>query len=79
MPIYNRGDVDAAQDRRGGSNQLWGYLTYGRYELGSNRCQRRDMAMMQSALITCFPVYHIDKLSADNSTLFYNGKMCECI
>ena len=25
-----------------------------------------------------FAVYHIDKLSADNCTSFYNGKMCEC-
>ena len=25
-----------------------------------------------------FAVYHIDKLSADSCTLFYNGKMCEC-
>ena len=25
-----------------------------------------------------FVVYHIDKLSADNRTSFYNGKMCEC-
>ena len=25
-----------------------------------------------------FAVYHINKLSADNRTLFYNGKMCEC-
>ena len=25
-----------------------------------------------------FAVYHIDKLSADNRTLFYYGKMCEC-
>ena len=25
-----------------------------------------------------FAVYHIDKLSADNRTSFYNGKMCEC-
>ena len=25
-----------------------------------------------------FVVYHIDKLSADNRTLFYDGKMCEC-
>ena len=24
-----------------------------------------------------FDVYHIDKLSADNRTLFYYGKMCE--
>ena len=24
-----------------------------------------------------FAVYHIDKLSADNRTSFYNGKMCE--
>ena len=25
-----------------------------------------------------FVVYHIDKLSADSHTSFYNGKMCEC-
>ena len=25
-----------------------------------------------------FAVYHIDKLSTDNCTLFYYGKMCEC-
>ena len=25
-----------------------------------------------------FAVYHIDKLSADNRTLFDDGKMCEC-
>ena len=25
-----------------------------------------------------FAVYHIDKLSADSCTLFYNRKMCEC-
>ena len=25
-----------------------------------------------------FAVYHIDKLSADNRTSFYDGKMCEC-
>ena len=25
-----------------------------------------------------FAVYHIDKLSADNRTLFYDRKMCEC-
>ena len=25
-----------------------------------------------------FSVYHIDKLSADNRTLFDDGKMCEC-
>ena len=25
-----------------------------------------------------FAVYHIDKLSADNRTSFYNVKMCEC-
>ena len=25
-----------------------------------------------------FAVYHIDKLSADSCTLFYDGKMCEC-
>ena len=25
-----------------------------------------------------FAVYHIDKLSTDNYTLFYDGKMCEC-
>ena len=25
-----------------------------------------------------FAVYHIDKLSTDNRTLFYDGKMCEC-
>ena len=24
-----------------------------------------------------FAVYHIDKLSADSYTLFYDGKMCE--
>ena len=48
--IYNRGD---AQDRRGGSNQLWIYITYGRYKLGSNRHRWRNMAMMQSALIAC--------------------------
>ena len=29
------------------------YITYGRYKLGSNRHRRRDMAMMQSALIAC--------------------------
>ena len=25
-----------------------------------------------------FAVYHINKLSADNRTLFDDGKMCEC-
>ena len=25
-----------------------------------------------------FAVYHIDKLSTDNRTSFYDGKMCEC-
>ena len=44
-----------AQDRRYGSNRLWVYLAYGERKLGSNRCQRHDMAMMQSALTACLP------------------------
>ena len=44
---------DAAKDRRGGSNRLRVYLVYGERKLGSNRHRRRDMVLMQSALITC--------------------------
>ena len=50
IPIYYCG---AAQDRRGGSNWLWVYLAYGGHKLGSNWHRWRDIAMMQSALITC--------------------------
>ena len=42
-----------AQDRRGGSNQLWVYLAYCGCKLGLNWHRWRDTAMMQSALITC--------------------------
>ena len=45
--------IAAAQERRGGSNQLWIYITQGRYKLGSNRHRWCNMAMMQSAFITC--------------------------
>ena len=47
--------IAAAQDRRDGSNRLRAYLVYDRRKLGSNRHRWRDIAMMQSALITCLP------------------------
>ena len=47
--------IAATQDRRGGSNQMWIYLTQGRCKLGSNRHRWRDMAMMKSTLITVLP------------------------
>ncbi len=47
--------IEAAQDRRGGSNRLRAYLAYNRRKLGSNRLRWRDMVIMQSALITCLP------------------------
>lgn len=50
IPIYYCG---AAQDRRGGSNRLWIYLTYGGRKLGVYRIGRHDTDIKQSVLTAC--------------------------
>ena len=78
MPIYNRGGRGVAQDRRGGSNQLWVYITYGEYKTRLKSAQVARHGYDAICAHNLFAVYHIDKLSADNRALFYNEKMCEC-
>ena len=68
-----------AQDRRGGSNQLWIYLAYGEYKTRLKSAQMARHGYDAICAHNLFAVYHIDKLLTDNHTLFDDGKMCECI
>ena len=69
---------DAAQDSRGGSNRLWVYVAYCEYKTWLKSAQVARHSYDAICAHNLFAVYHIDKLSADNRTSFYNGKMCEC-
>ena len=69
---------DVAQDRRGGSNRLRVYLAYGQYKTRLKSAQVARHGYDAICAHNLFSVYHIDKLSADSCTLFYNRKMCEC-
>ena len=55
-----------------GISYLWWTQTW----LKSAQMARHDYSAIYAHNL--FAVYHIDKLSADNHTLFYNKKMCEC-
>ena len=70
--------IAATQDRHGGSNQLWAYLAYGEYKTRLKSAQTARHGYDAICAHSLFAVYHIDKLSADNRTSFYDGKMCEC-
>ena len=61
--------IAAAQDRHDGSNRLWVYITQGGYKLGSNWHRWRDMAMVQSAIITC--LLYIIQTSYQPTTAHY--------
>ena len=75
MPIYNRGG--AAWLRAGMTARIgYGHI-FPRADIKSAQMTRHGYNAICAHNL--FAVYHIDKLSADNSTLFYNGKMCECI
>ena len=51
------------------------YLGYVQTRLKSAQAAWHDYSAICAHNL--FAVYHIDKLSADNCTSFYNGKMCE--
>ena len=55
-----------------GISYLWWTQTW----LKSAQMARHDYSAICAHNL--FAVYHIDKLSADNRTLFDDGKMCEC-
>lgn len=76
IPIYYCGE---AQDKRGGSNHLWVYIYLGWTQTWLKLAQMARHGYDAIFAHNLFGVYHIDKLSADNRTSFYNGKMCECI
>ena len=79
MPIY----IIAATLR--GSGQVWrleSTIGISRLWFAQTRLKSAQMARHGYDAICAhnlFAVYHIDKLSADNRTAFYDGKMCECI
>ena len=75
IPIYYCG---TAQDRRGGSNRLRAYLTYGEYKTRLKLAQMTRHSYDAICAHNLFSVYHIDKLSTDSYTLFDDGNMCEC-
>ena len=69
---------DAAQDSRGGSNRLWVYVAYCEYKTWLKSAQVARHSYDAICAHNLFDVHHMDKLSTDNRTLFYDGKMCEC-
>ena len=74
MPIYNCG----------GAGQAWliesttgiSCLGYAQTRLKSAQMARHGDDVICAHNL--FVVYRIEKLPADNRTLFYDGKMCEC-
>ena len=75
MPIYNRGDA-AQMNRTGVAARIDHGHILPRANMNSAHMARHGYDTICAHNL--FAVYHIDKLSADNSTSFYNGKMCEC-
>ena len=76
--IQSRRRCANKQDRRGGSNWSWVYLTYGEYKTRLKLAQTARHGYDAICTHNLFVVYHIDKLPTDSCTLFYDGKMCEC-
>ena len=70
--------IAAAQDRRGGSNWLQVYLGLRWTQTWLKSAQMARHGYDAICAHNLFDVYHMDKLSTDNRTLFYDGKMCEC-
>ena len=75
IPIYY---CCVAQDGRGGLNRLQVYLAYGEYKTRLISAQIARHGYDEICAHSLFAVYHIDKFSADNRTLFYDRKMYEC-